>query len=315
MYYMLPSVVLISNRPRRTPLFRHVTKIPSPQLLYFPHLQNVTPVTPLESALTKTAGWRIPRSSFSVYRSHSRAKIEFANLFFSIPYALFQVPYPVTLLFATLTKRGGCGGILPKLELYSDSIALSAPLLIPAPSLACLLSPSPSIPAAPRPRKTLPAAGSRKWKPFSSHRSPRDTPATSARSVGAPSRPHRFARPLLPAPPRYAGLAPRVPASPATSETSPACVPRSAASQTASRTARPRSGHFPSTAPSPLAPAVCCCSAAPVFASFRAPNAPAASAPAPRRHTTPLPFQVGVAVRALMRRENRRTPVLDPLTP
>src|SRR5713226_1269780 len=110
---MLTSVVLISNRPRRTPLFRHVTKIPSPQLLYFPHLQNVTPVNPLESALTKTAGWRIPRSSFSVYRSHSRAKIEFANLFFSIPYALFQVPYPVTLLFATLTKRGGVVGFFP----------------------------------------------------------------------------------------------------------------------------------------------------------------------------------------------------------
>src|SRR5712664_3375829 len=248
---MLTSVVLISNRPRRTPLFRHVTKIPSPQLLYFPHLQNVTPVNPLESALTKTAGWRIPRSSFSVYRSHSRAKIEFANLFFSIPYALFQVPYPVTLLFATLTKRGGCGGILPKVELYSDSIALSAPLLIPAPSLACLLSPSPLIPGAPDPRKIPPAAGSRTWKPFSSHRSPRDTTAASARSAGAPSRPHRFPSPLLPAPPRYAGRAHRAPASPAKSETSPACAIASAAAQTASHTARHRSAHFPSTAPSP----------------------------------------------------------------
>src|SRR5258708_15280394 len=37
---MLTSVVLISDRPRRTPPSRHVTKIPSPQLLYFPHLQN-----------------------------------------------------------------------------------------------------------------------------------------------------------------------------------------------------------------------------------------------------------------------------------
>jgi hypothetical protein len=34
---------------------RHVTKNPSPQLLYFPHLQTVTPITLLESALTKTA--------------------------------------------------------------------------------------------------------------------------------------------------------------------------------------------------------------------------------------------------------------------
>src|SRR5258708_8500759 len=105
---MLTSVVLISNRPRRTPPSRHVTKIPSPQLLYFPHLQNVTPVNPLESALTKTAGCRIPRSSFSVYRSHSRAKIEFANLFFSIPYALSHVPSPVTLLFSPLTTRVRC---------------------------------------------------------------------------------------------------------------------------------------------------------------------------------------------------------------
>src|SRR6266567_3048098 len=35
---------------------RYVTKKPSQQLLYFPHLQTVTPVSPLESALTQTAG-------------------------------------------------------------------------------------------------------------------------------------------------------------------------------------------------------------------------------------------------------------------
>jgi hypothetical protein len=39
-------------------LDRHVTKMPSPHLLYFPHLQTVTSVTPLESALTQTAGSR-----------------------------------------------------------------------------------------------------------------------------------------------------------------------------------------------------------------------------------------------------------------
>jgi len=38
--FLLTSVVLISDRPRRTPPSRHVTKIPSPQLLYFPHSQN-----------------------------------------------------------------------------------------------------------------------------------------------------------------------------------------------------------------------------------------------------------------------------------
>jgi hypothetical protein len=42
---------------------RHVTKNPSPQPLYFPHLQTVTPVTPLDSALTQTAGSRPPLSA------------------------------------------------------------------------------------------------------------------------------------------------------------------------------------------------------------------------------------------------------------
>src|SRR6267378_5810796 len=36
-----------------------VTKIPSPQLLWIQHLQTVTPVTPLDSAFTKTAGCHI----------------------------------------------------------------------------------------------------------------------------------------------------------------------------------------------------------------------------------------------------------------
>src|SRR6266478_4624343 len=150
----------------------------------------------------------------------------------------------------------------------------------------------PSTPAAPRPPKILPEAGSHKWKPFSSHQSRRDTPVVSARSAGAPSRPHRFPSPFLPAPSRCAGRGRRVLASPAKSETSPACVPRSAAARTAWHTSRHRSGHFPSNAPSPLAPAACYRSAAPAFASFHAPNAPAASAPAPRHRTAPLPFQV-----------------------
>src|SRR5260370_28011049 len=33
-------VVLVSFQPRRTPLSRHVTKTPSPQLLSFQHIQN-----------------------------------------------------------------------------------------------------------------------------------------------------------------------------------------------------------------------------------------------------------------------------------
>src|SRR5260370_37730606 len=44
--------------PRGTPSHRHVTKNPPPQLLYFPHLQAVTPLTPLYSPLTQTAACR-----------------------------------------------------------------------------------------------------------------------------------------------------------------------------------------------------------------------------------------------------------------
>src|SRR5712664_3797781 len=83
------------------------------------------------------------------------------------------------------------------------------PIPSPLPHPERLRESAPSIPAAPRPPKTPPAAGSHTWKPFSSHRSPRGMPAVSARSAGAPSRPHRFPSPLLPAPPRYAGPAHR----------------------------------------------------------------------------------------------------------
>src|SRR6266436_7444287 len=54
-----PSSISLFN-PSNKP--RHVTKNLSPQLLYFPHLQTVTPVTPLESALTQTAGCHSPFS-------------------------------------------------------------------------------------------------------------------------------------------------------------------------------------------------------------------------------------------------------------
>src|SRR5712691_9785032 len=40
MYSMIPSVVIFSFDPRRATHCRHVTKIPSPQLLLFPPLTN-----------------------------------------------------------------------------------------------------------------------------------------------------------------------------------------------------------------------------------------------------------------------------------
>src|SRR6266852_3735340 len=54
---MLPCAVNYRRKTRQTLPLRHVTKTASPQVLYHLHLQTVTPVTPLDSALTKTAGY------------------------------------------------------------------------------------------------------------------------------------------------------------------------------------------------------------------------------------------------------------------
>ena len=56
-------------------------------------------------------------------------KKPFANPLFSLRYALFQVPYPVTPLFATLTKTAGCIPTIPILELNP----LRPPALSPTP--------------------------------------------------------------------------------------------------------------------------------------------------------------------------------------
>jgi hypothetical protein len=45
---MLSWVVIASRHPRGSTLLRHVMKNLSPQVLWNPHLQSVTPVTPLE---------------------------------------------------------------------------------------------------------------------------------------------------------------------------------------------------------------------------------------------------------------------------
>jgi hypothetical protein len=57
-----------------------VTKIQSPQLLYILHLQTVTPVTPLESAFTKTAGWRPPFSHSGTHLSPAGKESRTAGL-------------------------------------------------------------------------------------------------------------------------------------------------------------------------------------------------------------------------------------------
>src|SRR6266851_6091164 len=84
-----PSPPTFSNSPATTLLhplhFRHVTKNPSPQVLWNPHLQTVTPVSPLESAFTKTAGCH----SLFLPSFRSFHKDCFTTLFLSMGSALF----------------------------------------------------------------------------------------------------------------------------------------------------------------------------------------------------------------------------------
>jgi hypothetical protein len=67
------------------------------------------------------------RLVFSRSCNRSRTKILQLRSFFSSGYALFQVPYPLSPLFATLAKTAGCVPKIPNLEL---SIVRS-PTLIP----------------------------------------------------------------------------------------------------------------------------------------------------------------------------------------
>src|SRR5258708_38425062 len=83
--------------------------------------QGVAPFPPINVARIskeKTygmGGWGATtccRASFPVSRAVSA---NISSLFSGVS-ALFQVPYPVSPLLATLTKTAGCGAILPELE-------------------------------------------------------------------------------------------------------------------------------------------------------------------------------------------------------
>ena len=67
----------------------------------------------------KTRGWGIPPVQFSFPHSLSRASSAFANPLFSMTCALFQLPYPVSLVFTTLTKTTG---------LYTNSSHFGTPM-------------------------------------------------------------------------------------------------------------------------------------------------------------------------------------------
>ena len=72
---------------------RHVTKNPSLQLLWNLHLQTVTPVSPLESAFTQTAGCRTSSSIFASLLTIPRKKCICKSLVF---YALRTLPSSVS---------------------------------------------------------------------------------------------------------------------------------------------------------------------------------------------------------------------------
>src|SRR5712692_122886 len=227
------------------------------------------------------------RKSRAIRLFRSSCPLAHSSKLSNVPmFGLVVPPYryvaPTYLLCLPLLRK--LPGVYPKFPNWKTTLGLP-PARLP------LLSPS--TPAAPRPQRTLPARGSRIWKPFSFHQSPRETPATCVRSAGAPWWLHRFVRPIPSAPPQYAGQGRRVPASLGRSEICPACVFPFAAAQTASHIARHRSCRFLSTALSPLAPAICCRSAAPAFVSSRARNALAASTRAPLSHTARIPFRLG----------------------
>ncbi len=87
---MLAWVVIYRRHLRQSPQCRHVTKIPSPQLLLFPALTN-----------------RDARNPFRI-RSYANCRVAYARVILSSIFrTLFQVPYLATPFFATLTKTTG----------------------------------------------------------------------------------------------------------------------------------------------------------------------------------------------------------------
>ena len=87
---MLAWVVIFSIDSRRATQYRHVTKNTSRQLLWNLHLQN-----------------RDARNPFRI-RSYANCRVAYALVLrSSILRTFFQVPYPATPLFATLTQTAG----------------------------------------------------------------------------------------------------------------------------------------------------------------------------------------------------------------
>ena len=143
--------ILPCDGPRPSSLSRHHNETPSPlavrdegQLLSFHILTNAPfrnsfPLTILQMPGGYGVHLHFPNVPTL---GHSDVQTIFPGVF-STAYALFQVTYPVTPVFATLTKTAGCIPTIPILEL-----TLGTPISRLA---SCLSGPDGSFPFRPAP--------------------------------------------------------------------------------------------------------------------------------------------------------------------
>jgi len=111
---MIVWVVIFSIDPRRPAHCLHGTKIPSPQLLLYPQFTNCDARNPFRTPPLRAVSARRVRSYENCQVTSFQPSIFFLP---KPPFKLssifrthFQVPYPVTPLFATLTKTPGVWG-------------------------------------------------------------------------------------------------------------------------------------------------------------------------------------------------------------
>src|SRR5712692_1582166 len=127
---MVACVVVFSFDARRAAPCRHVTKIPSPQLLLFHTLTNRDASNPLECPLTKTAG------------SHPSTQTFFSLSVLPWPH-VSRLPYLPSSVsrncFACPSHKnnGGGGGILPVSEFFARHSLSSSPFFSDCSTLFC----------------------------------------------------------------------------------------------------------------------------------------------------------------------------------
>ena len=127
---MVACVVVFSFDARRAAPCRHVTKIPSPQLLLFHTLTNRDASNPLECPLTKTVG------------SHPSTQTFFSLSVLPWPH-VSRLPYLPSSVsrncFACPSHKnnGGGGGILPVSEFFARHSLSSSPFFSDCSTLFC----------------------------------------------------------------------------------------------------------------------------------------------------------------------------------